>query len=47
MTDEDNETTLIQVRKTTATRIKEKTEEFGDTYDSIITRALDKVEKKK
>jgi len=44
---DENESMLIQVRKKTAERIKQKATEFGDTYDIIITRWLDSTEKTK
>ncbi len=43
----DEEVQLVQLRKKTCERIKEQAEEFGDTYDSILSRLLDKTEKKK
>ncbi len=42
-----DETTVINVKIKTAQRIKTSSvAEFGDSYDSIINKLLDKIEKK-
>ena len=47
MAEEENELTLIQIKKETAQRIKQSPlAEFGDSYDTIINRAFEQAEKK-
>ena len=43
----EDEMQLVKLRKETCERIKKQAQEFGDTYDIILTRWLDKAEKKK
>ena len=43
MAEEENEITMIQLRRVTAQRIKQSPlAQFGDSYDDIITKLLDK-----
>ena len=48
MEEKEDEITMIQLRRTTAQRIKQSPlAQFGDSYEMIINKALDNAEKKK